>query len=248
MRTGNPQGRQGSFTTVQRVSPTQQVRDQLLRAIESGEFPPGASLPSERVLCESFGVSRVSVREALAGLEAMKLIVIQHGRGAFVRESADEQYVGPFAKYIELHREELIELMKVRGAMDELAAEEVARFGSEQDLAAIEAAADAFAEAAERGELAEASTLDLAFHLAIADSANGKLLPRLIHELNEVLTDSRAATFAQAGQLAQSVREHRAITDALAKRDPVAARQAVHQHMARISDWLEATARTADRA
>ena len=229
----------GGFTAVQRVSPTQQVREQLLDAIERGTYPPGSPLPSERVLCETFGVSRVSVREALAGLEALKLIVIHQGRGAFVRESVNDQYAGPFTKYLQLHRNELVELTRVRGALDELAAEEVARSATEAELAAIEDACQAFEQAAERGDLNAATALDVAFHLSIADTANGALLPRLIHELNEVLTESRAATFSQPGQLQHSVTEHRAIMKALAKRDPAAARRAVHRHMSRISDWLE---------
>lgn len=234
---------ESKFTAVKRVSPTQQVRDQLFAAIENGDYPPGAPLPSERELCESFGVSRVSVREAVAGLEAMKLISVQHGRGAFVRESVKEQYLGPFTKYLELHRDELVELTKVRGALDELAAAEVANAGSAEALATIERAAKEFEDAAERGDRAAASDLDLAFHLAIADSVDGALLPRLIHELNGVLADSRAATFSQEGQLSHSVKEHRAIVSALAKRDPTAARRAVHKHMARISEWLEALPR-----
>ena len=228
-----------SFTAVKRVSPVQEVRDQLFAAIEQGTYARGAALPSERELCASFGVSRVSVREALAGLEAMKLITIQQGRGAFVRESANEQYLGPFTKYLELHRDELVELTKVRGALDELAAAEVAVTRDPEALAAIESACLAFEEAAGRDDRAAASARDLDFHLAIADNVNGDLLPRLIHELNGVLADSRAATFSHEGQLSHSVREHRAIVNAIRKGDPAAARRAVHKHMARISEWLE---------
>lgn len=238
MAAKSTRGSRSGLTAIKRVSPTQQVREQLLAAIENGEFAPGALLPSERELCETFGVSRVSVREALAGLEAMNLIVVQHGRGAAVREGVNEQYAAPFAKYLQVHRDELVELTKVRGALDELAAEEVARGAGEKELDAIENAGRAFDEAAERGDLAAAAERDLAFHLTIADSVEGALLPRLLHELNDVLAESRAATFSQAGQLHQSVREHRAIINALVKRDPAAARKAVHKHMARISDWL----------
>lgn len=210
-----------------------------MEAIERGEFPPGAPLPSERVLCETFGVSRVSIREALAGLEAMKLIVVQHGRGAFVQESIGDQYAGPFAKYLDIHRDELIELTKVRGALDELAAEEAARQGTRTSIAAIERAGQAFEEAAESGDIAESARLDVAFHLAIADAAGGALLPQLLHELNNLLTESRKATFSQDGQLSRSVREHQTIINALHKQDANAARRAVHKHMTRISDWLE---------
>ncbi|MCG2799991.1 MAG: GntR family transcriptional regulator, partial [Cellulomonas sp.] len=68
------------LTSIKRVGPTQLVREQLLVAIESGAYAPGSALPSERVLCETFGVSRVSLREAIAGLEATGLITVQHGR------------------------------------------------------------------------------------------------------------------------------------------------------------------------
>ncbi|MCD4852036.1 FadR family transcriptional regulator [Arthrobacter sp. AK01] len=227
-----------ALTSVKRVSPTQQIREQLLGAIERGEYPPGSALPSERELCETFGVSRVSVREAIAGLEAMKVITVQHGRGAFVQESISERYAGSFAKYLELHREQLIELTKVRGALESLAAEEAARHGDRDDLRAIEEAEREFEHAASAGDGLDAAERDRAFHLAIADASKGELLPRLIHELNDLLSESRGATFAQKGQLQKSVQDHRDISRAIAEGDPAAARHAVDVHMTRIGDWL----------
>lgn len=226
------------LTMVKRVSPTRQVREQLLAAIERGEYPPGAPLPSERELCAAFGVSRVSVREAIAGLEAMKVITVRHGLGAFVQESINETYAASFVKYLELHREQLIELTKVRGALDALAAEEAARQGDEDALRAIEKAGREFEEVADSSDRANAAERDRAFHLAIADAAQGELLPRLLHELNDLLTESRTATFAQEGQLQKSAEDHRAITRAIVDGDPVAARNAMNDHMTRISDWL----------
>src|SRR5215469_9811509 len=137
---------------VQHVSPTQQVREQLLAAIESGEFAAGSLLPSERVLCATFGVSRVSVREAIAGLEAMGLVSVQHGRGAFVRDRVATRYAGPFGKYLEPHRDELIELLKVRGALDELTAEEAALHATAEGLSKVAEACRRFNEAAQRSE------------------------------------------------------------------------------------------------
>ena len=92
-KVGTPTG----FTSIQRTSPTTQVRNPSFAAIEAGEYPPGSMLPSERILCESFGVARVSVREALAGLQSTGLIRVEHGRGAVVRESVNDAYAGPTA-------------------------------------------------------------------------------------------------------------------------------------------------------
>ncbi|MEU0937216.1 GntR family transcriptional regulator [Embleya sp. NPDC005971] len=53
--------------------------------IESGEYPPGSLLPSESALTERYGVSRPTVRQALAALRTEGLVTVQRGRGSFVR-------------------------------------------------------------------------------------------------------------------------------------------------------------------
>lgn len=50
-----------------------------------GEFAAGAPLPGEPVLCDRFGVSRITIREAVKALEAMRLVEIRQGAGTTVR-------------------------------------------------------------------------------------------------------------------------------------------------------------------
>lgn len=230
----------GGFTSVRRVRPTQHVREQLLSAIERGDYPPGAALPSERVLCETFGVSRVSVREAIAGLESTGLVRVEHGKGAFVRDSANDSYVGPFAKYLTMHRDELVELLKVRGVLDELAAAEAIEHASDEGLEFMSAAEREFRSAVEAGEtnLTKLSELDVAFHVSIAALSSGELLHGLVTELNEVLKESRRVTFSRPGQLQRSAVEHQAIAEAIVARDASAARDAVQQHLHQIRRWV----------
>ncbi|CAN5338902.1 GntR family transcriptional regulator [soil metagenome] len=57
------------------------LRDQ----IAQGAFAPGGVLPKEEALCERFGVSRITVRRALADLAALGLVERRHGLGTFVR-------------------------------------------------------------------------------------------------------------------------------------------------------------------
>lgn len=61
-----------------------QVKDQLLKRILDGDYPPGASLPAEPDLCEQFGVSRGTVRQALGVLERDGFVSREQGRGTFV--------------------------------------------------------------------------------------------------------------------------------------------------------------------
>src|SRR3954447_17553030 len=70
--------------TVARASSA--ITDQIRAAIVSGRLLEGARLSPERELAEQFGVSRVTVRDALRGLEAMGLIEVRVGArgGAFV--------------------------------------------------------------------------------------------------------------------------------------------------------------------
>lgn len=62
-----------------------QVAAAIRDGIASGEFPPGAPLPSETQLIERYGVSRPTVRNAVAALRSEGLIEVIHGKGSFVR-------------------------------------------------------------------------------------------------------------------------------------------------------------------
>ena len=64
-----------------------QIADGLRKLIQSGVFPAGCPLPPERVLCESYGVSRMTLRQATAILDQEGLIISHRGRGTFVAHS-----------------------------------------------------------------------------------------------------------------------------------------------------------------
>lgn len=60
------------------------LRDHFAAMIEAGTLVPGSKLPPERVLAEKFSISRVTVRQALARMEAEGLIFREERRGWFV--------------------------------------------------------------------------------------------------------------------------------------------------------------------
>ena len=62
-----------------------QISDQLREAIDKGRFTEGDKLPSETELVEHYGVSRMTVRNALSVLQGEGLVVSEHGKGVFVR-------------------------------------------------------------------------------------------------------------------------------------------------------------------
>lgn len=70
-----------------------QLKTALRRKILDGSLVPTAALPSESALCRTYGVSRITVRRALAGLEAEGLVRRAAGRGTYV--AAESERLGP---------------------------------------------------------------------------------------------------------------------------------------------------------
>src|ERR1700682_5793773 len=63
---------------------TEQAVGAIMNLLTSGELGPGDRLPTERDLALSLGVSRSTIREAIRGLEMMRVLQVRHGEGIFV--------------------------------------------------------------------------------------------------------------------------------------------------------------------
>jgi GntR family transcriptional regulator len=68
-----------------------QLKLALMKAIESGQLQPGQQLPNELQLADHYGISKITVRQALQGLESLGYIRREHGRGTFVRKLKVDQ-------------------------------------------------------------------------------------------------------------------------------------------------------------
>lgn len=78
-----------------------QLETLLRRKIFNGEYSLGAPIPSEDALSEEYGVSRITVRQALGSLESDNLIVRHRGRGTFVSENVKDIGMPRFTGSIE---------------------------------------------------------------------------------------------------------------------------------------------------
>ncbi len=105
--------RQGDFAYTQGMSSSEsqtaapavplfaQVHASLRADILENRLPPGTKLPSEAALEESFGVSRITVRQALSALDADGLIRKINGKGSFVTRPDDAPRLGPLTGFYE---------------------------------------------------------------------------------------------------------------------------------------------------
>lgn len=78
-----------------------QLKEELRRKILSGEWKEGSKLPSEKDICEIFGVSRTTVRKAVDELEAEGYLVKKQGRGTFVKQKSIAQKLHKFYSFSE---------------------------------------------------------------------------------------------------------------------------------------------------
>ena len=72
-----------------------QIAATLAAQIASGELPGGSRIPSETVLMTQFGVSRMTIRHAIAHLRAQGLVVARHGSGVYVHQQPAQRTVRP---------------------------------------------------------------------------------------------------------------------------------------------------------
>lgn len=224
----------------QRLGPVELVRSRLLHAIETQQLRPGDMLPSERLLGEQFGVSRVSVREAIIGLESVGLLTVKHGRGCYVSESISELVTRPFVAWLRVHRDEVIEMLKVRAALDGLAAAEVARLGSAAVKARITDAAADFTTLAGRepADTTRLMYLDNEFHQAIVRGSGLPMVSALLEELNGRVTNSHRLTMSTQGRPDEAARQHEAIVEAVMAGDAESARTAAIRHVETLVDLV----------
>jgi GntR family transcriptional repressor for pyruvate dehydrogenase complex len=229
------------FSRLTSVTRSAQVRDQLEASIARGDYEVGDRLPSERELSEVFRVSRASVREAVRWLEAVGFVEVRHGNGIFVTDPAERRR-GQLSRWLELNRDEVLDLHRVRGALDGLAAEEAAERRDPAALASLREAHGAFTDLSKERDppLERLMALDVAFHGAVAQASGSKLLVSLLHDLHAQLAESRRLSFQPPGRPKRSAREHAAIVKAIEAGNSAVARRATATHIAHVRELLEA--------
>jgi len=217
------------------------IVDQIRLLIRRGKLVAGSRLPAERDLCTKFGVSRVTVREALRVLEANGLIEIKVGArgGAFVTAPTSERVGVGITDLLVLSRLSAVEVTEARQLIDlgivPIVCER-ATVADIDDLFALCAAAKA---ACDRGEYTMEMSAE--FHIRLARATHNGAISMLVQSFREsvVLSLQRAHDSAPAmGK--KGVDEHCALVEAVRDRDPVRAQKIMAEHlnrtMARVDD------------
>ncbi|WOI53471.1 FadR/GntR family transcriptional regulator [Parvularcula sp. LCG005] len=209
---------------------TEALADEILRR----EYAIGDRLPAERVLAESYGVSRPTIREAMIALEVDGLVDIVSGSGVYVR--AHERRGAPAPMDVGPY-----ELLEARSLIEAEAAALAATQASPEIIATLERLLEKM-EAENARDLVMSEEVDRQFHLTIAEGTNNSALVHVITELWNARASSLQSiqfhTKMRAEGIKPRIDEHGAIVDAIRKRDPDAARAAMRSHLSGVADMI----------
>ena len=208
----------------------QRIAEEIARLIDAGTFEVGERLPAERELARSLGVSRSSLREALGALEMQRKITIKVGSGAYVAPPRRRQAVAPRSS----GEISPFDVLRARRVVEAEAAALAARHATPAQIAAIASGFGRLATDMRANRMQ--SPADRDFHLAIAaasgNSALALVIERLWAEGGQPLNVRIEELFVTRGRKRDNIAEHRAVLDAIRRRDAAGARRAMRLHLA----------------
>ncbi|NNF25515.1 MAG: FadR family transcriptional regulator [Rhodobacteraceae bacterium] len=223
------------FERVQSEKLAQSVVRQIELMILRGVLSPGMRLPSERELSERMGVSRPSLREAVAELEKNGLLTSKPGSGIYVSKQLEAEFPASLSRLFSVHDEAVDDVIAFRRDMEGLAIERAAALGSDTDLAVIDTIFKKMEAAHDAGKTAEESALDAEFHMAIIEASHNVVMLHMMRSMYGLLQDgvffNRKVMFQQRMTRDMLLDQHRAMNEGLQARDPAAARAAAESHL-----------------
>jgi GntR family transcriptional regulator, transcriptional repressor for pyruvate dehydrogenase complex len=230
----------GLFVPVSSARISVGIADQIRTAILEGKLEPGTRLPNERDLAEQFGVSRVTVRDALRTLETSGLIQIRVGAtgGAFVTAPSTEVVGEGISHMLVLSKVDPDEIAEARLIMEVGTVTLAVERANEDDIAALREVCDESERAFAAGDYH--TDLSRAFHAALARAAHNRAIELVAATFAgplsmQAVRDREPAKWSHE----RTIEEHRALLEAIAARDTERAREIMTEHLRRGTHGVE---------
>jgi GntR family transcriptional repressor for pyruvate dehydrogenase complex len=220
-----------AFAPVERRTVADEVRERLLASITSGALQPGDPIPSERALCDEFGVARTSLREAIQGLATLGLLERRGNRTHVVERLPEVKVEG------DARKERVRQLFETRRVIEVPIAELAAARADDAERIELDRIAGRFNDAL---AIEDFRPLDRQFHAAIASACGNPLLAELHGKVLAALFESPSfdsllrdvRNRAEVKRIiGESSRAHAAIAAAIANGDIDGAGEAVRNHL-----------------
>lgn len=201
-----------------------QVTDALADYVENAQLQAGERLPTERALMEQLQVGRSTIREAISHLQALGVIETRKGSGTYLLKPVSKATIHmPLSLDAGTLRDALLQTLEVRRGIECEAGMVAAAKRTAEDLALIERNLNEM----ERVHIEKGTSgpEDLAFHLAIYDATHNPLFRQLLEQMRETFWQFWQHPFERQDFARRSFPFHRTLFNAIAARDPEAARE-----------------------
>lgn len=216
----NTDVKQSSVLEIDQESRTlaDRVCKQIVTAIVKGELLPGQKI-SEPELARTYGISRGPLREAIRRLEGWRLV-------------ERKPHIG--ARVVKLSARELIEIYRVREALEGMACRLAAEHMTQDEIDSLKALLDTHELSIEQreGRSYFQKEGDLDFHYRIVQgSKNAKLQEMLGADLYHLVRMYRYQFSVSSSRPKRALKEHRQIIDAIESRDAELAEMLMRRHI-----------------
>lgn len=229
-----------SPVNVGRVS--QVIVDQIKLLVRNGRLKPGDRLPSERELCQHFGVSRVTIREALRVLEAGGLVEIRVGArgGAFLSTPSAERLGEGLADLLTLAPVTAAQVTEARMVFELGIIPMVVERATEEDVAALLTMVEQAQEALRSDTYA--MSMSAAFHIRMASCTHNPAVEMLVQSFHgPLLMSLQEARVAAPLMGHRGTEEHLELALAIQRRDTEGALSVMREHLQRTAKRVDST-------
>ncbi len=220
----------------------EKIVEQIEQRILTGELKVGDQLPAERELGEQFRVSRTAIREAVKALREKGLVEIRPGRGTFITNDTSQAARDSLGLMMKISQaEDSRDLVEVREILEPGIAFLAATRATDENIAGMQMAVATMDAAMNDAETYIEADLD--FHLALAEATQNALIPILLDFIVALLRDQRTRIFLVDGGAQRGQVHHKHILEAVLRRDPDAAREAMCVHLVQVREDSAASAK-----
>ncbi len=214
---------------------SQRIERTLENAIREKKLTVGSKLPTEREMCESFGVSRTALREALRRLSARGLVTIQKGSGMYVSEINIEDAMDTLNLYYDLKFDKnlLSQIIEVRYIFEPEIAKLAAINRTKKDLDILSRNLVEFEKCNPDNTQLEAD-LDNNFHLAITKATLNPIVQITMEPIFSLLPRMRNYIYGNIeGEKPHTIKFHKDLLEAVRKQDGERAYSIMKEHLER---------------
>jgi GntR family transcriptional repressor for pyruvate dehydrogenase complex len=215
-----------------------QVSRQLRKSIFGGAYQPGQRLPNERELAETFGTSRIIVREAIWDLKKSGLVEVKRGAhgGAFVQEMRHEAVTSVMRDVANLGKVRPAHIIEVRLLIEPAVAALAAERATEEDLLEM----SQYLKTIPKKQTDEYVHWQIGFHRLVAKASQNPLFAMQVNIFLD-FSEDMVLNLRRKDRLYHDTIAHPAILAKIVQRDADGARRLFYDHLLEIKpafdDW-----------